>query len=248
MVFIVQGMHKSGTTLVSEMLHHSGIHMTSFHNPDIDYDSKLGKMECPKAVEINNIILSSKDKISLDIQPVPASYELPEKLIHQIKALVTEKNKEFTHWGIKDPRMCLTYHLWEPFLPEHKLIIIYRNPYQVVKHYQQFFNFPKNIINSFKTLRAYRAHNVRILEVTKKESHPSLIMDYNDLMENPQSIQEISDFTGINITDKRNMNKYRKTLNYKFSTHLIDLVTRSGALKVYNELSNYNIHEKSSGI
>lgn len=38
MIFVVLGMHKSGTTLVSQILHHSGIPMGDGFDENVTYD------------------------------------------------------------------------------------------------------------------------------------------------------------------------------------------------------------------
>ena len=56
MIYIVLGMHKSGTTLISEILHHSGINMTEDQNTQLNYDQG-NFYEWVAAVRFNREIL-----------------------------------------------------------------------------------------------------------------------------------------------------------------------------------------------
>ena len=51
MIYIILGMHKSGTTLISQILHKSGINMGNF-NEDVSYDQG-NKYERPASQKIN---------------------------------------------------------------------------------------------------------------------------------------------------------------------------------------------------
>lgn len=247
MIYLVLGMHKSGTTLISELLHHSGVNMTRDFDENLDYDSIKGKMECPDAVRINNDILDSWQVDSLDIQPPDHGYKLPPDLADRIVRLIRDKTEKRTHWGLKDPRMCLTYQYWQPYLPDHRIIFIYRNPYQVVKHYQQFYRYPKRLLSALKALRAYTLHNQMVLNHINTSKTPCLVMEYSELMSNPDAIRNISSFTNVEVTDRRNQNKYRKSIEYNLPVRIMDSLFATRAVRTYEILRKYRNQETVAG-
>ena len=60
MIYLVLGMHKSGTTLLSKTLSASGIEMGCITN--CDYDNKGGLVECPETQSLNMELLQMQSK------------------------------------------------------------------------------------------------------------------------------------------------------------------------------------------
>jgi len=73
MIYVILGMHKSGTTLISQILHKSGINMGEF-NEDVSYDQG-NQHERPAAQKINREILKCGDAHSLDV--INSVHDLP---------------------------------------------------------------------------------------------------------------------------------------------------------------------------
>ena len=74
MIYIVLGMHKSGTTLLSQILHHSGISMGENFNESVSY-SQGNKYERETTQQINKEILGDPTAYSIDI-PLPKTLKL----------------------------------------------------------------------------------------------------------------------------------------------------------------------------
>lgn len=229
-------MHKSGTTLMSKMLHCSGINMVDNYDPKEEYDSLLGKMERREVLEIDNAILKSLKMDSLDIAAVPEDYTLPNELVLRITTLVEHCQATYPHWGIKDPRFCLTYHLWKEYLPEHKIIIVFRNPAQVVKHYAQYYSHFKKILRSYHALKAYHLHNRHIIRILKRSEFPYLVINYEDLMESDSIIKKLSLFTDKDIIDTRKPSLYRMNNKHDIKTSFLNLWDGYRAQTIYNEM------------
>jgi|GEM_PF-2049182 len=135
MIYVVLGMHKSGTTLLARTLHESGIVMGQEFPAGVDY-LRL-KYEARWVQEINDEILSADRSVySLKV----TSGLLPKSGIDQttrdkMEMGIREANQRFKQWGFKDPRTVLTYPFWKEVLPDHRLIIVYRDPVEVWKRY-----------------------------------------------------------------------------------------------------------------
>lgn len=122
-IFIV-GMHNSGTSILSELLHESGVHM----------GNSMGHFESRFfSILINNeLLLGGGDRWST--LPLKSEKELLNKWI-LFKALVDNWHVDYmqwgydghSKWGIKDPRLCITLPLYLRVFPDAKVIYLERD-------------------------------------------------------------------------------------------------------------------------
>src|SRR5262245_61853891 len=129
MIFVVLGMHKSGTTLVSQILHDSGINMGEDFDAKVSYDEG-NKYERETALALNLDILKVGNYRIIDL-PNPDELQLTPQQRLCMREIIQNCNSRYTDWGFKDPRTTLVYPLWVSELPEHKLIAIYRTPEEI---------------------------------------------------------------------------------------------------------------------
>jgi len=124
-IYIVLGMGFSGTTLVSELMHHSGVAMIDAEEDR--YDSG-GKYEHPDFQDINKDLLDLKDNQVMYLRPQHCPTALNVMQSDNMHRLVDHQLEQHMSWGFKDPRTVVTYPLWCGVLPRHKVIAIYRDP------------------------------------------------------------------------------------------------------------------------
>lgn len=208
MLFLVLGMHKSGTSLISQILHNSGISMIDSAECELSYDQG-NKWERESTKQINHLILNSKGTYSLDIslkKPITS----PD-ISRKIKSVVHQISCNNQNWGFKDPRTCLTYPLWEPTLPSHKIIAIYRSPFEVWERYQKqnIARKERLAITAFKFLRTWCIHNLNILNILKAKNQDSILINYSELMNSQAIFNALEKFIGIKLSDDRNLSLYR---------------------------------------
>lgn len=125
MVVIVLGMSKSGTTLISRTLHHSGINMS----PEKIGSYGKSKYEDPAMIEIL--------KKMLNINGLPSLY-LPETIIwnNDIKKDIEKYLKTKSgDWGVKQPYLTLCYETIKPLLPDHIVVASKRSRVGLLHHY-----------------------------------------------------------------------------------------------------------------
>ena len=145
---IVVGMARSGTTLISEMLHQAGTSMfAEGMNPEYDGGNKYERVSCQ---DINLEILGVKS--------VPAISTIWEKPLRDIsdsslEALNAEVGSE--PWGFKDPRTTITYAAWRKVFPKGPTIYTYRHHGEVMRHYFRTAKNPTSQVR--RTRRALRA-------------------------------------------------------------------------------------------
>jgi hypothetical protein len=202
-------MHKSGTTLVAQILHHSGVNMVDDLDENVSYDQG-NKYERQSVLRINMDILGLPNYEVIGLEAPSAIGATPDQR-RRMEDIVTACAESYGDWGFKDPRTCLTYPLWADVLPEHKIIAVYREPGQLAKHFV-----------SPHPLRAYRApattwryinrwyeYNMMIIKHLNMSSRGHLMLSYNELMRGDREFDRLQAFVGRELVDRRRKDLYR---------------------------------------
>lgn len=212
MIYVVLGMHKSGTTLVSEMLHHSGIDMLEAAGPAGGYDDG-NKWERESTKAVNHEILGSAGAHSLrtrrrDARPPTSHCSLA------MRDLVAELSSRHGDWGFKDPRTCLTYDLWAHELPEHRLVVVYRRPEECFAHYRSAArgNVPRSLDVLVRCLPAWCEHNAAIVAAIERAAVPAIVVHYSRLMEGDEEFRRLERFIGRPLVDRRLATMHRSRI------------------------------------
>lgn len=241
MIYVVLGMHKSGTTLISQILHKSGIVMGVFDEA-ISYDSG-NQYERKETLELNmEVLRTDYDDFSLDvITPIEKSdSSVSGKMIE----LINHLEKYHKKWGFKDPRICLTYNLWNQYLPEHKLIIVYRSPVEIWYHYTkkiQWWRFVRLMKRGIKALKAWYVYNSQTVKIVRATSYDYVVFNYSDFMNDANSFTDLESFVGEKLVDTRQKNLYRakgeETLFFKLAKKVCYICFSMDINSMYNTLS-----------
>jgi hypothetical protein len=214
MIYVVLGMHKSGTTLVAQMLHESGIDMGTFDGAQ-GYDEG-NKYERQESHDLNIALLGcERGEFSLNLaQAVHKTERIPPQTREKIEKFVEEANRLHAEWGFKDPRTCLTYAVWKALLPEHKLIAVFRHPLELWLHYQPKSRFKKIFaaVTGWKSMTAWYVYNREILQALQAANGDCLAMEYGEFMKNEAFFSSLCKFAGHKLTDVRNPSLYRNKL------------------------------------
>ena len=227
MIFVILGMHKSGTTLISQILHHSGINMGDF-NQSQTYDQG-NQYERKESLELNMRLLGCNySDNSLDVIK-PLSSDVGDDQKTEIIKIIESNNATFNNWGFKDPRTCLTYKAWEKELPNHKVIVVFRAPFENWRHYTRkisWFHPFRKVKQGIKALNAWHAYNSEILKCLNKSSAEEVFfIEFSRFMVSENSFSDLIAFTGIALIDKRQNALYRSKgkpgLIYNFSKTFI---------------------------
>lgn len=211
MIYIVLGMHKSGTTLISKTLHESGINMGDF-DPSIDYYD--GQQYEHK--ELHSILLrmlNSKELHSLDTLP-PFDESLIKNYINDVKKIIINSKEKFDVFGFKNPRMVFVYELLKEHLDEHKLIIIYRELDKVISHYAKY-----KLRYIFKVINAWKLYNEKIYQIIQNSDVDFIVFNYENYIHDITCQKDLGYFIGRKIKNCVRKNKKRKT------NRMIDLIS-----------------------
>lgn len=126
---VVLGMHHSGTSLVASMLDAIGVYMgkemlgPNEHNP-------WGHFEDVQFLKLNKTILS--DAGGSWFSP-PSPRKIKDAIPHKaVVKLISDRKREQSLWGWKDPRNCLTLAVYHPHIQEDvKYIYVRRDPVSI---------------------------------------------------------------------------------------------------------------------
>ncbi len=208
MIYVVLGFGFSGTTLLSELMHHSGIKMI---DEETDAYDKGGKYEHPIFQEINKEILNLANNKVYHLRINDCPDLLPESYKDRMLSIINKQINSYEHWGFKDPRTVVTYPLWRHVLPEHRIIAIYRHPTG---------NWPRhrwrglrkrysNVWRAYIHLRQWYEYNESILSISLKPGENFLLLSYEKLMQDDREIKNLEMFVEKTVKDMRNADMHR---------------------------------------
>jgi hypothetical protein len=215
-VVVITGMHRSGTSLVTQWLHKCGLHLgdqflgagignTDGHFEDVDF------VEAHRAI-LRELTGNDEGLLNLDNLCIPAGQE---KIL---QALTARKQSAQVQWGWKDPRTCLFLDAYRVILPEAKYLVILRDYKSVVssllsRRFKQsdhryavkgglsllvwkYLKKPsrkKKLLHklSDKYLKAWITYNQRILQhLLLQPAGTYLVIDHNCLCQSNQAIYD----------------------------------------------------------
>jgi hypothetical protein len=115
-VYVVLGMHRSGTSLVSSMLHRAGLPMCRYRCSKGDKTQPFGYYEDHDFVVINRAILAGARGNWHNPSSIKAIRFAAEELNSDMVNLVQKRADGLVAWGWKDPRTTLTVFAWHACL------------------------------------------------------------------------------------------------------------------------------------
>lgn len=202
---VVLGMHRSGTSLTSNILRDLGVYL----GDDLgkaDKDNEKGFFENVDFINMNDKILSlaggswnnpPSHKSILDLRS-------NLNLMSEIKSLIQKNERKI--WAWKDPRTNLTLDLYLPFLKNPKFIVCFRNPLSVAKSLEK-----RNGFKIEQGLRLSSIYSQRLVRLLFENPFKTLYLSYEDYFTSPsEQVKKIKSFLGIqktidseSIVDKR---------------------------------------------
>src|SRR3569833_408228 len=127
---IIAGMHRSGTSLITNWLHHCGLQVgETLLGPDIG--NKEGHFEDEEFLKMHEEILVGNGLAPSGLVH-DKQLQIYEYQLEKLKAIIGIKEKRFDQWGWKEPRTCLFLDTYRELLPDAKYLIIIRDYESVV--------------------------------------------------------------------------------------------------------------------
>lgn len=130
-VLIVTGMHRSGTSLVTNWLFHCGLQVGE-RLLGAGEGNKEGHYEDVEFLRIHEEILAGNGYPSTGLihhKPI----QISEYQLEKLKAILKVKAHHFDQWGWKEPRTCLFLDVYRELIPGARYLVIVRD-YGAVVH------------------------------------------------------------------------------------------------------------------
>ena len=188
---VVLGMHRSGTSVITNILSKAGFY-TGEHSELIKKDrwNSNGYFERWEVVKLNELILKL---LKGSWQHPPEENDLINfKIVSKIQSLL-KVYKGHKLAIIKDPRLCLTFPVWQGALGDNmRILIITREPEAVAASLYQ-----RDRLSVEESFHLWKTYNERALKYSK--GYPVFPMRYEDLFLNVRSgiLNKLALFLGI---------------------------------------------------
>ncbi|WOJ93435.1 glycosyltransferase [Congregibacter variabilis] len=179
----VVGMHRSGTSLVAHACAEAGIGAGPADELlSAQPDNPEGFYENRRLVEINDSLIAKADAAwyspALEIS---ASAEDQKDLAALLAHLCDSSTNG--QYLLKDPRLCLTWQLWSPFVDSATVLFVYRSPLAVARSLARRNSFPLQF-----GLALWEIYNRRALALLGGDS---LSVSYDQLAAGESNLVEI---------------------------------------------------------
>jgi hypothetical protein len=189
---------RCGSSLLAMTLKQSGV-FTGITKPGDKYN-KYGYFE---NIEITNIIVDLLRKNDAGLgkryQPVNYNFEIQD-FNSKIQSILL--NEGYTHgkWLYKDPKIALTWKLWNNAFPNAKWIILVRNESETIDSYMRT-EFMDAYNNKEQWLDYLNKFNQNINEIKKQTTFFQL--DIKDIINNnSKKIEDLYSFIEVKNTDE----------------------------------------------
>lgn len=253
-IFIVLGMHRSATSLTAGILSSYGMYAgTDESLLEADKNNQRGFFENKEIVLLDEAIWCEHGVYS-GMYSEKINLFKDTKYRNEINRIIKnlfENSEEKQDIFIKDPRMCVTFPVWENEIQKYKLeenvIVVFRHPFEVAKSVQKRDN-----INFIYALKLWFYYNLSILYCIADCNAPVLILNHEDYFNaQEEQISKLEKFIGyknnkaadfIDTSLRHNIaGSIEEIINNEFLNMIFELYKY---LVSFSHNSNFNIYEK----
>jgi hypothetical protein len=202
---VVLGMHRSGTSAVTRLLHFLGCYggpQDRFPIPD--EANPKGYWENSDMVILDDALLAASgaswsEIAGLDLSRVP---EQEQRAFQERAREIVEELAPWGPWVLKDPRLCLLFPWWREILERPVCVLVWRDPLPVARSLEKRHGLPLLVgIALWEAYtRAALAHSLGL---------PRVLVSYHELMAAPGAVldrlrEELAGFgvEGLRIPDE----------------------------------------------
>jgi hypothetical protein len=186
MQVFVLGMHRSGTSLLSRLVHELGLFVGEVDELMPAQPCNVeGFWERLDVSELNELLLETAGG-SWDCPPplrtLEGTWSKPEKTevaqaSARARAIIARLDREGA-WSVKDPRASLTWPFWRRHLPSARVLVAVRDPFEVGASLVARHGCTETL-----GLALWKAYNEAILRFTRPEERTVVV--YHALLANP---------------------------------------------------------------
>ena len=204
--FVVMGFQRSGTSLLSQLVNACGVFFgpedelkqPSITNPDGFFEhKKVSALSWEYFREVGY-------KNNIDYDANLHTKNIWQKLsrlvtVRRIHSVLYRLSIRQEKWGIKN--FPLFYYVWKDYLPKHKIIAIYRDPYASTHSFLNIF-WPSKFTYEYGLSLWVQAQKDMLYHLSQTES---LLIRYEDLIDdtkNTRITQRLVEFIGSGDAQK----------------------------------------------
>lgn len=240
-VFVVTGMHRSGTSFTASLLQSAGLDIGKrLIGPG--QGNVRGFFESVDFVDFHQMVLHSQgiNEIGWTLQE---KFDIEDQYVEKAKEIIS-KNLQSSVWGWKDPRTTLFLDFWLDLLPDVNFLLVYRSPWEVVDSLYRrgddlFLEHPELAV------KVWMHYNQKILEFFDQNSERCLLTSIYNIVHKTQSfIHAINQKFKVNLVTPKSDIYDQSLLNTQVSNdHRSTLVGHHfpQALDIYQELNTREV-------
>jgi O-antigen biosynthesis protein len=239
-VFVITGMHRSGTSLLASLLQSAGVDIGKRLMPPGEGNVK-GYFENLDFTDFHEEALSCQG-ISKNGWTLEKQIKVPEQLLERAKVLAQGNSAERL-WGWKDPRTTLFLNFWASLIPESKFLLIYRAPWEVIDSLYRRRNLGDEVFdfNPNFALQIWQNYNQEVLNFYENFSDRCLLINVYSIVNNPDFlVTAIKEKFGVLLNNPASDIYDKSLLNtYPSSSHRPALIKHffPGVWEIYQELN-----------
>jgi hypothetical protein len=193
-VLCVCGMHRSGTSMVSQLISRCGVYMGPEKVLTVSASDKQdGFWEDDALVKINDELLRHFSGAWDSPPMLQYGWEKSSALRalrRRGKNLIHER-RSFPIWGWKDPRTSITLPFWKNLIPALKVVVCLRHPWEVARSLNRRNDMPMPA-----GLALWRAYQCSLLAATTPDDR--IITHYDSHFADPAAeIARLADFLAL---------------------------------------------------
>jgi hypothetical protein len=208
MAIVVLGMHRSGTSMVTRLLHRCGLYLGQsddlLHaesdrlNAHHLNDNPHGYWENIHFIDFNDDLLAVLGGDYLHPPPLEIGWESDQRLkpfLHRARGLLSTLDQQ-AHWGWKDPRNMLTAAFWQQVQPDLKLVFCIRDPSEVLRSI-----LGRNFSTMTESVEWWLRYHETLLMTL--DHSPYLVTHHQSYFYDPVAeLQRVLEFCGLPIEDE----------------------------------------------
>lgn len=210
MQLVVVGFHRSGTSLLTQLLHTSGLFVGDVllgARPSNPY----GHFEDREVLDLHQEILDDHG-VSWHVDD-SMLFTLSARQWQRMADLVGRRDAQHATWGFKEPRSCFFLGAWKYLMPDSKYVVVYRDPADTVQSLEtrQGAEFhaqvgPVDLHRRFFTepdhgLKMWLAYNRAIVAFARAHVDDCLVLPVTRLYEGFPVVREVNRRLGLDLAE-----------------------------------------------
>jgi glycosyltransferase involved in cell wall biosynthesis len=237
-VFIITGMHRSGTSLTASLFQKVGVDIGKKLVGPADGNIR-GHFENVDFVEFHKDVLRSRgiDELGCTFEK---TIPVGDEFVAAAKNAIARNQQTHKHWGWKDPRTTLFWDFWLTLLPEANFICVYRSPWEVVDSLYRRGTDISLLEHPEMAVKMWIHYNQQILELYESFPERCLLANVYAIGNTPELfIGQVNDKFNVNLNAAIGDNFERSLLvNDLANSHRPNLIEKyfPEALELYEKL------------